>query len=66
VLIAAFMDDSLMFLNAYYGEVQASRTYSLKLRMDILEIVRLFEEYYPIKMPVDTKQKLWYLLLGRN
>jgi hypothetical protein len=30
--------------------------------MDILDIVRLFEKHYPIKMQIDTKEKLWYLL----
>jgi hypothetical protein len=61
-LIAAFLDDSLLFLTMYYGEVQASKAYSLKLRMDLLEIVRIFEQCYPITMRSDTKQKLWYLL----
>jgi hypothetical protein len=62
-LIAAFMDDSLLFFNAYYGGVQASKAYSLRLRMDILEVVRLFETRYPIKIPHAAKHKIWYLLL---
>jgi hypothetical protein len=62
-LITAFMDDSLIFFNGYYGEVQASKTYSVRLRMDILELVHLFEIYYPMKIPIEIKQKLWYLLL---
>jgi hypothetical protein len=63
LVTVAFMDDSLLWLNQYYGEVQASKRFSVKLRKEVLEIVRLFEECYPIKMPADTKQKLWYLLL---
>jgi hypothetical protein len=62
-LVAAFLDDSLVFLQTYYGEIQASKRYSVKLRMELLEIVRVFTQYYPGQVPAATKQKLWYLLL---
>jgi len=62
VLIVAFLDESLVFLSNYYGEVQATRTYSVKLRMDLLELIAVCAQYYPGNMDHAIKKKLWYLL----
>jgi hypothetical protein len=62
-VIVAFLDDSLAFLEPYYGEVQPSRELALRVRMDIVAIVSTIADAYPGTMPLSTKQKLWFLLL---
>jgi hypothetical protein len=62
VIIVAFLEESIIFLSNYYGEVQPSREYSVKLRMDLLEAIALYHKYYPGNMDAATKKKLWYLL----
>jgi hypothetical protein len=61
-VIVAFLDDSLAFLRPYYGEVQASLVCAVRLRMDAIEIISAFGEYYPGVIPLSTKQALWFLL----
>jgi hypothetical protein len=61
-IVVAFLDDSLAFLKPYYGEVQASRQFAIRLRMDAIAILSAFEASYPGEIPPETKQALWFLL----
>jgi hypothetical protein len=41
-VVVTFLDDLMAFLKSYYGEVQASRSFAVRLRMDVIEVLSTF------------------------
>lgn len=62
LLLADFLDDSLIMFVGYYGDLQVSYDASVNLRLEIFTVVELTAQYYATEMEDSTLKRIWYLL----